>query len=306
MLVAEDVLGTELPLLIGIPTDEERAASVVAHFEIEGRRIKGTVSRGDVGLVVTSITVEADLPGGVTQRYLRDAPLAEVVRAVRAYVSLIEAQRRGTEALLGGEPVTSFVPTDAELPDTSKRVTVTDELLRQVALVFIDESMPGRDANAIQRVARRFARPEGTVRSWIARARRDGWLEPGSKGRIGAEPGQRLLEWAAMQLVNPDAVVEEARVIAAKLGAEAPGIAKAAVRTFQDIDEREIARRLGVPPLEASVASQVLYGQPLSAEIRDRVDRSDLDATVQQEKVASEIRAVIERAQQEKTDAPDQ
>lgn len=292
MIAAEDVLRMELPLLLGIPTDEEVAAGVVVHFEITGQRVKGTVSRGDAGLAVTSVTVEGELPGGVTQRFLRDVPLASVLRAVRAYLSLMEAQRRGTSAFL---PATGLsAPTDAELIDTSGRVEVTDELLRQVALVFIDESAPGKDSNAVQRVAQRYGRPVGTVRTWIARARKDGWLEPGSKGRIGAEPGPRLLEWAAAQLVNPDAVVAEAHAIAARLGVEVPGIAKAAVRAFQDIDEREIARRIGLPPLEASVAAQVLYGQTLSAELADRERREDhLDAQKRLVNLATELRRAL-------------
>jgi transposase len=44
-------------------------------------------------------------------------------------------------------------------------------------------------------MAARFDRPEGTLRTWVSRARKEGWLGPGSKGRIGAEPGPLLLAW---------------------------------------------------------------------------------------------------------------
>lgn len=298
MIAAEALLSTELPLLIGVPTEEQSARGVVAHFEIEGQRVRGTVSRGEAGLAVTSVTVEGELPGGVTQRFLRDVPLAGVLRAIRSYVSLMEAQRRG---VLGQESAPSLpVPTDADLPDTAGRVAVTDELLRQVALVFIDESAPGKDKRGIERVAQRFGRPEGTVRSWIARARQAGWLEPGSKGRIGAEPGPRLLEWASARLVDPDAVVEDARAIAAKLGVQAPGIARAAVRAFQDIDEREIAHRVGLPPLEAAVAAQALYGRPLSAELADRERQEKyLDTQQRLANLAAELRRAFAQSPDE-------
>lgn len=295
-------------MLYRMPSDEERSAGVVAHFEVDGQRIRGTVSRGDIGLVVTSVTVEADLPGGVTHRALRDAPLAEVVRGVREYANMKELKRRGALPLLCDTAAVAglFSPSDADLPNTSGRVTVTDELLRQVSLVFIEETGAGKDKRAIQRTAERFGRSEGTVRSWVSRARKDGWLEPGSKGRIGAEPGPRLLEWAATQLVNPEAVTEEARAIAAKLGAETPGVAKAAVRAFQDIDERELAYQLGLPLLEAAVAAQVLYGQPLSAEFRDRAARGgDTHAAAWQREIESEVRAVVARVRHEKSDAKD-
>lgn len=101
--------------------------------------------------------------------------------------------REGTRVILGQEPAPGlFEPEDMQIPRTSGRTPMTDELLRQVALAFIEETGPGKDKRAIQRMAERFDRPEGTLRTWIARARKEGWLAPGSKGRIGAEPGPKL------------------------------------------------------------------------------------------------------------------
>jgi hypothetical protein len=132
------------------------------------------VARGDAGLAVTRVTVTAPLPGGITHIALRQVPLAEILRSVRAGLAL---------AIAG----------DVEIPQTSGRTTMTDELLRAVAMAYIEETGPGKDKRAMQRMANRFGRPEDTVRRWVARARRERWLGPGSKGRIGAEPGPRLI-----------------------------------------------------------------------------------------------------------------
>lgn len=134
--------------------------------------IEGCLSRGSNGLTITRITVSAPLPGGVTHRMLRDAPLSAILQQARA----------------GLAPA----PEAAQVPKTSGRTPMTDELLRAVALAFIEETGPGKDRRAIQRMAKRFERPEGTIRTWIARARKDEWLAPGSRGRIGAEAGRRL------------------------------------------------------------------------------------------------------------------
>lgn len=177
------------------PSDDERVQGIAANFKIDAPPffIEGAVSRGDSGLVVTRVSVAAPPPSGVTQRSLRDTPLADILKKIRAHVAWEEARRQGTRAFLGQEPAPGlFEPGDTQIPQTSGRTPMTDELLRQVALAFLEETGPGKDKRAIRRMAERFDRPEGTLRTWIARARKEGWLGPGSKGRIGAEPGPKL------------------------------------------------------------------------------------------------------------------
>ena len=41
--------------------------------------------------------------------------------------------------------------------------------------------------------------PINTVRHWVWRARKDGWLSKGEKGKAGAKPGPRLIEWLKTQ-----------------------------------------------------------------------------------------------------------
>lgn len=137
--------------------------------------IEAEVSPGSNGLAITRVTVTAPLPGGVTFSALRQAPLAAILQEARSQLA----------------PDAPAV----QIPKTSGRTELTDELLRAVALAFIEETGPGKDKRAIRRMVKRFGRPEGTVRTWISRARKAGWLAPGSRGRIGAEAGPRLREW---------------------------------------------------------------------------------------------------------------
>ena len=186
----------ELDVRLRWPSPAERASGIAAFFALDhgDLAIEGELARGETGLVISRVEVVAPMPRGVTQRALKDAPLAGILRSVRAQVAYQEAMREGTRAFLGEEPAPGlFQPEDAKIPKTSGRTELTDELLRQVALAFIEETGRGKDKRAIQRMVERFDRPEGTLRTWITRARKAGWLAPGSKGRIGAEPGPKLL-----------------------------------------------------------------------------------------------------------------
>lgn len=164
--------GDSGPLVFDWPSANAQGVAAQFTYKDGEVEIKGHVSRGCSGLSITRVTVTAPLPGGVTHNMLRDAPLSAILRQARA------------ESMPAIQPM--------QIPRTSGRTPMTDELLRAVALAFIEETGPGKDRRAIQRMAKRFERPEGTVRAWIARARKDGWLAPGSKVRIGAEAGRRL------------------------------------------------------------------------------------------------------------------
>lgn len=184
-----------LDVTVRWPSPAERAEGIAALFTYKDGpvEIEGHASRGDSGLVITRVQVIAPLPSGVTQRLLREAPLSEIMKQIRAYALFEQARREGTRVILGQEPAPGlFSPGDERVPQTSGRTPMSDELLRAVAVAFIEETGPGKDKRAIQRMAIRFDRPEGTLRTWIARARKEGWLAPGSKGRIGAEPGPKL------------------------------------------------------------------------------------------------------------------
>lgn len=288
----------ELPIKLAEPSEAEHEEGGVARFALgqEGVTISGLVSRGEAGLTITRVEVSAPLPGGVTQRLLRDTPLAGILKAARALAAWENAQREGTRAFLGEEPVSGlFLPEDLRVPHTSGRTALTDDLLRQVAMAFIDETGPGKDRKALQRVAQRFDRPEGTVRGWIARARQEGWLAPGSKGRIGAESGPRLRAWVVKVVADAQDVVKEANSIAMAYGATKARAARDAVRAYEDISERDLSHRMGLPPLETAVVAQVLYGRALSAELAARSSLAGVSEESAFDEIARELRTRMGR-----------
>ncbi len=94
----------------------------------------------------------------------------------------------------GNQPVGSPVadPAPAVTDRRGGRAALTDDLLRDIAVRYLIETLPGQPPGAMKRMSARFGRPEETIRTWVGRARRDGWLGPSVKGRAGAEPGPRL------------------------------------------------------------------------------------------------------------------
>lgn len=141
--------------------------------------VTGEVARGPLGFVITHMEISSPSPSGVTRELLRDVPIRDVIAAARSH-----AQQR--QAL-----PTSQSP--VSVPTTSGRTEMTDDLLQRVAIAYLEETAPGRERGAIQRMVDRFERPRGTVQTWIKRARKEGWLAPGAPGRMGAEPGHRLI-----------------------------------------------------------------------------------------------------------------
>jgi hypothetical protein len=142
---------------------------------------RGVAARSPGGLVISALEVvpASSAFNGVTAAMLRKVPVGVILNHVRAEVARLS-------------------PTEAEQPQTSKaprkggRAALSDELLRHVAVAYLGETRPDKPTGALQRLAAEFERPEGTIRTWLAKARSGGWLGPGVKGRAGAEPGPRL------------------------------------------------------------------------------------------------------------------
>ena len=87
---------------------------------------------------------------------------------------------------------------------------------------------------------------------------------------MGAEPGAKLLVWLGDLSASTEAVHKEASLIAKEWGITTRGPVKAALIAYDDPAEREISHQMGLPPLEAAVAAQALFGQRLSLELADR------------------------------------
>jgi transposase len=168
-------------ILLRTPDSEEAAqAGVVRHFTWHGKEtdVSGDISRGEAGLVVSRVEITAQSPVGLTHRLLR-LPLGEVLAQAR-----VDVARSETEA--GTRPT-------AEAPIPPGRVLMTDDLLRRVAITYLEETESGGNRAVLQRMADRLGRSRGTVRTWLGRAREEGWLGPGVQGRPGAEPGPKLI-----------------------------------------------------------------------------------------------------------------
>lgn len=161
--------------------------AVVATFECRPTSgewlAKGDIARGSQGLVISRVELQAHDPAGngITGSLLRRIQVGDVLHVARA-VTARAAQ--SAEA-----PPLEYPP---RLPRSSGRGALSDELLRSVAVSYLAETAPGRPTGAVKRMAQEFDRPEETVRSWITRARKAGWLGPSVKGRAGAEPGPLL------------------------------------------------------------------------------------------------------------------
>ncbi|WP_328757492.1 hypothetical protein [Streptomyces sp. NBC_00271] len=193
-----DAASQALPVRLYHPADDA-PAEVVAHFsyapEGEDWSAFGDVTRGSQGLVISRLEITPGATSsGVTGGLLRKVPIGEVLAAVRLNAAWETARREGTRAILGEEPAKGlFGESDEKAPRRGGRAPITSDLLRQVATAYLEETAPGTPAGAMKRMAERFGRPEETLRTWVTRARKDGWLGPGAKGRAGAEPGPRLV-----------------------------------------------------------------------------------------------------------------
>lgn len=169
---------------LSIPKRALQDAGVVLTFGWfdDGLEVSGDVSRGASGLMISRVEVTSPAPKGITHQLLRKAPLGDILATARAY-------------LARQETVLSVV---TEAPSPSKRAQhtpMTDDLLRRVAMAYLEETGPGKDRAAITRMEQRFDRPRGTILTWVNRARKEGWLGPAVRGRMGSEPGPKLANW---------------------------------------------------------------------------------------------------------------
>lgn len=141
-----------------------------------GWTVAGEFSRGPHGLTISRMLITTDAPNGVTAASLRSIPVGAIIAD---HIAKMPVTIRPAAAVARGR--------------RSGRRPLTQELLRDVAMGYIDENAPGSPPGAMKRLAERFGKPEETMRNWVTRARKDGWLGPSVKGRAGAAPGPMLL-----------------------------------------------------------------------------------------------------------------
>lgn len=146
------------------------------------RGMLGYAAQG--GLYLQSITVDAPPGERVTAKMLRELPLTDILAEARGTDFIVEA----TLAELS-EPI----PDAAAEAKGPGRTPLSDDLLRDVALGYLDQTAPGMGRGAVKRLAERMGVDQKTMSRYVWRARQNGWLGPALQGREGSEPGPRLL-----------------------------------------------------------------------------------------------------------------
>ncbi|MCS7007393.1 MAG: hypothetical protein RMM28_09350 [Thermoleophilia bacterium] len=165
-----------------------RRASAHAGWFLSGYLVRRP--SGDVAIRDLAIEPEQETQIGITTDVLRAISPSQIVAKVRAYLDALP----DLLALEGAE--------DAALADESREVarststrrgrpSFSDPFFEQLARECLKDyakNGPG----VIPRIARRHNRPEETVRQWIRRATREGWLQPRQPGEPVWLPGPRL------------------------------------------------------------------------------------------------------------------
>jgi hypothetical protein len=177
-----------LPLTIEDPSDNEIATGRRRFSYSEGKwAVHGQAQMEGSAVRLLGIEVRPASPEGVvTAAMVNRIPVGRIVGSLQTLLALDKARRGGAESV------------KAETPEPKSlrrggRPRVTDEQLRALAEAYLAETAEGMPARPVARIADQLGRPEETVRTWLARARKEGWLAPGVKGRAGGEPGPRLL-----------------------------------------------------------------------------------------------------------------
>lgn len=188
LLSAAEAAYSGLPLTIENPSDSEVATDCRRFSYTEGEwTVHGQARLEGNAVRLLSIEVRPmSSEGVVTAAMVNRIPVGRIVGSLQTLLTLDKARRGGAESV------------KAETPEPKSlrrggRPRVTDEQLRALAEAYLAETAEGMPGRPVARIAERLGRPEETVRTWLARARKEGWLAPGVKGRAGGEPGSKLL-----------------------------------------------------------------------------------------------------------------
>lgn len=159
---------------------QEGQLAVSGRFTMQGSAAK-----------LTSITV-AD-GDGLSAAAVRNLPFGRITGSLAALTAMETAGRCGIAAAYPDAAATAAVQRRMTLARRGGPAPLTDERLQRLAEAYLRETAPGMPSRPVVRLAAEFGAPEDTVRTWLARCRKDGWLTASVKGRAGGEPGPRLL-----------------------------------------------------------------------------------------------------------------
>lgn len=188
LLSAAEAAFSGLRLTIENPTDDELTTGV-RRFSYSGDEwaVSGHARLEGNAVRLLSIEVQPASPEGVvTASMVNRVPVGRIVGSLQTLLTLDKARREGPRANAA----------ETAKPAKQRRggkPRITDEQLRELAEAYLVETAEGKPGRPLSRIAEQFGRPEETVRTWLARARKEGWLAPGVRGRAGGEPGPKLL-----------------------------------------------------------------------------------------------------------------
>lgn len=170
LLSAAEAAYSGLRLTIEDPTDDELTAGTrrFSH-EGDGWAVSGRARLEGSAVRLLNIEVRpTSSEGVVTASMVRDVPVGRIVGSLQTLLALDKARREGPSA-----------PEAKQAPKPEKqrhggKPRVTDEQLRNLAEAYLAETAEGKPARPLARIAEQFGRPEETVRTWLARARKEG------------------------------------------------------------------------------------------------------------------------------------
>lgn len=193
LLQAAERAYTGLPITLEKPTAEEAETGVRRFSYVQGDKIvSGHVQIDGNDATVTRLEIRPASPqAAVTSSMIISVRIGEITASLRTLLALDRAKREGSAAF-SYSPANAPAAKSVERPRRGGRPSVTDSMLRWVAEAYLLETADGKP-HPVARIAEKIGRPEETVRTWLARARREGWLSPGVRGRAGGEPGPKLI-----------------------------------------------------------------------------------------------------------------
>ncbi|MFT9670524.1 hypothetical protein ACMZ5F_11345 [Streptomyces rhizosphaericola] len=187
------------------PTADEEEARTrrFSYVSDAGWRATGVVAAGRANPGIRVLELQATSPNAdVTASLLRRVSVGALLADIQQELSREDARRLGVASM---DEVPYYTSEDfdqsgdkpIELPLPDGYVRMSDTLLRRVAEEYLKEARPGSPPRPWERMAVTFGRPPETVRTWVSRARKAGWLAGGVRGRLGAGPGPRMLGYQA-------------------------------------------------------------------------------------------------------------
>jgi transposase len=184
---------TGLPITLEEPAAEgAKSGGRRFSYEQDDKIVSGHVRVDGNDVTVTRLEIRPASPqAAVTSSMVLSVRIGEITASLRTLLALDRAKREGVAAF-SYSPANAPAVKSAERPRRGGRPPVTDSMLRWVAEAYLLETEEGKP-HPVARIAEKVGRPEETVRTWLARARREGWLSPGVRGRAGGEPGPKLI-----------------------------------------------------------------------------------------------------------------